>query len=159
MNRETDSNFEDYSTESYKNLFDQADQVDDDFIDTNVYPLQNFFREERPRYQDKVQVESGGAKKIFKVFDEQTDRDIAYAEPIELTKEKIEAFFNEARMTLLQHPNIIPVYEIGYQGDIPYFTMEWKEGENLQSKIDRDYQQQNPAEPNLDEYIHIFCKC
>ncbi len=43
-------------------------------------------------------------------------------------------FRNEAEsLALLQHPNIIPVYEVGEFGDRPFFTMEYLGGGDLHS--------------------------
>ena len=48
----------------------------------------------------------------------------------------IKDFVREAQMCLpLQHPNIVPIYEIGKDGDKHFFTMEFVEGGNLRDFV------------------------
>jgi serine/threonine protein kinase len=35
----------------------------------------------------------------------------------------------------LQHPNIVGVYEVGFEGDVPFFSMELVEGGSLHAKL------------------------
>ena len=35
----------------------------------------------------------------------------------------------------LNHPSIVPVYEVGQQGDLPFFTMRYVEGHTLASRV------------------------
>ena len=44
----------------------------------------------------------------------------------------------------LDHPGIVPVHDVGEYHGLPYFTMGYVEGENLQSRIRRD-----PLEPRV----------
>ncbi len=89
------------------------------------------------RYWITKEIAEGGAKKILKVKDATTNRHVAMA----LLKESggeddVEDFLREARLTAyLQHPNIMPVYDIGVNSNQdPYFTMKLiKGGYNLSS--------------------------
>jgi tetratricopeptide (TPR) repeat protein len=40
----------------------------------------------------------------------------------------------------LQHPNIVPVFESGHDGDLLYYTMALVEGETLRARLERDTQ-------------------
>jgi len=62
---------------------------------------------------------------------------------------------------LLEHPNIVPVYDIGVGDDqLPYFTMKNLGGENLQAILDemcrgnKSYQEKY----SLGDLLEIFIK-
>ena len=92
------------------------------------------------RYSEFTELASGGMKTIFKAFDKKTQRYIAYAT---LNKnadsDAKELFIKEARLTAkLNHPNIIPIYDMGLnEKDSPFFTMELKSGDSLQHIINK----------------------
>jgi len=100
-------------------------------------------------------------KTISKVYDSQADRYVAIARPRKhKTRFESERFLREARLTAkLQHPNILPVYEIGLDGDrVPYFVMRLLTGEGLRKIV----QKQKAGEPDyhenypLDRLLAIF---
>ncbi len=69
-----------------------------------------------------------------------SDRMVAYAQPISsATDQEKEQFLREARLTArLQHPNIMSIYDQGLdQQGIPFFTMEFMQGENLREIIEK----------------------
>lgn len=88
------------------------------------------------RYLDKAPVGQGGMKKILSFQDEVTGRKVAMALLAEEAPEDslVENFLREARITAaLQHPNIVPVYDIGLNKDgKPYFTMKLLRGQTLE---------------------------
>jgi len=96
------------------------------------------FSNDEPRYIDAEIINQGASKKVLKAYDTFTNREIAIA----MIKKKrphnasISRFIREARITAsLNHPNIISVYDIGFDNaDLPYFTMNYVEGRSL-SKI------------------------
>jgi serine/threonine protein kinase len=50
--------------------------------------------------------------------------------------EQLERFLTEARaVARIQHPNIVQIYEIGEQGGLPYFALEYVEGGSLHQKL------------------------
>jgi serine/threonine-protein kinase len=58
-------------------------------------------------------------------------RNVALAGP-----EMRELFHREARLAAgLNHPNIVHVYEVGEQGGVPYFALEYVEGQSLDRRI------------------------
>ncbi|MCH2207432.1 MAG: protein kinase [Lentisphaerales bacterium] len=112
-------------------------------------------------------VDEGGMKQILEIEDTDTTRTLAMA----LIKEKAkkenkekaaERFVYEARITaLLQHPNIVPVHDIGINNDgEPYFTMKLIQGDNLKKILhklqtgDQKYIQKYP----LTELLTVFLK-
>ena len=91
------------------------------------------------RYSQKSYINEGGMKRIFSCTDHITERNIAKAvlqdnESIE----SIEHFIYEAKLTSsLEHPNIVPVYDIGIEDNKPYFIMKKLGGMNLKELFDR----------------------
>ncbi|MDE3136125.1 MAG: serine/threonine protein kinase [Acidobacteriota bacterium] len=52
--------------------------------------------------------------------------------------ELLERFYQEARSAgALQHPNIVTVYELGKEGDLPFIAMEFLGGDSLEKMIAR----------------------
>ncbi len=115
------------------------------------------------RYLRKESVNQGGMKTILKAEDRRTGRKMAMA-ILKNAKDlsSIENFLREARITAhLEHPNIVPVYDIGLDADQqPFFTMKLLSGNNLReileklSEGDEDYIQKYP----LSKLLEIFCK-
>ena len=87
------------------------------------------------KYAINGPVGMGGMKTVHRAHDHNADRDVALAQ---LRKDAPRAshelrFLREARITAaLEHPNIVPVHEIGLDvANHPYFTMKLLGGENL----------------------------
>ena len=99
------------------------------------------------KYDVTGQVGAGGMKLVQRAHDRNADRDVALAM---LRKDAPRSaqerrFLREARITAaLEHPNIVPVHEIGLAvGKRPYFTMKLLGGENLHDIL----QHLNAGEP------------
>ena len=90
------------------------------------------------RYLPGKELAKGGMKSITNSVDTVTGREIAKAQLIQSDDpEHIERFFHEARICAsLEHPNIVPVYDAGYDRDgLPFFTMRLLGGQTLQKKV------------------------
>lgn len=107
------------------------------------------------RYCQSSIVDQGGVKKIFKTTDSLTNRPVAKAVLINCEdEEKVERFLREARLTAaLEHPNIIPVYDIGVDDEGPYFIMKLIGGKNL-----ADILKKHAADYSLQDFMSIFIK-
>ena len=106
------------------------------------------------RYTGMEQIGSGAIKKIQRVLDLTSGRPVALALPNEsLTKEQVQHFLEEARLTAsLEHPNIIPVYDLGFnQQGTPYFTMKLCSTQKLADILQGD-------ESSLFQLLDIFLK-
>ena len=50
----------------------------------------------------------------------------------------LKRFYSEARSAgNLRHPNIVTIYELGHEGDVPFIAMQFLNGESLDKLIDR----------------------
>lgn len=132
------------------------------YFQENNSPLNNLKNIES-HYSEKIFLDEGGMKQVFTCRDLRSDRLIAYAMVNDQNdSEKLNDFLREAKITAyLQHPNIIPVYEIGLNEEQnPYFTMKLIEGENL-AKVLKKLKQNDPetsVQFPLPRLIDIFEK-
>lgn len=97
--------------------------------------------------------QQGGSKIIYKAYDTRTERKVALAQlPEEATELQVEAFLREARINaMLQHPNIVPVYDLGLRQSKPYFCMKFIDGKTLTDYIE------NSSDSNSD-LLDVFLK-
>ena len=114
------------------------------------------------RYSDITEIASGGMKRIYRAYDQKTDRYIALARLKENDDKFHGPFLAEARMNAaLQHPNIIKVHEIDFdENRQPYFTMDLKIGDTLGDiiKLVSKGNSEYTAKYSLDEMLAIFLK-
>ena len=117
------------------------------------------------KYEGATDLDKGGMKIVNQVYDKNSSRSIAMAKLQDDFNEvhHKNLFIREARLTaLLEHPNIVPVHEVGVdsEGD-PYFTMKLIEGETLEeilSKLkqgDDHYRNKYPLPVLLDIFLKI----
>ena len=104
-------------------------------------PIMESLNQARYLFDDSKPMIMGGAKEIFRVYDEHAGRWVVLAMPIEVKdREDKEVFLREALLAAkLQHPAILPIYEMGIHKDgRPYFTMQLLEGKSLSELIKND---------------------
>ena len=79
--------------------------------------LSSLTRKPQDKYKFRKSIGQGGMKVVIQVKDRDTTRDIAMAmlpDARNRPKEEILRFIEEARITAsLEHPNIVPVHDIG----------------------------------------------
>lgn len=105
--------------------------------------------QEHPRrYSVRGEQGSGGQARIFLARDEHIGRDVALKEllgsddkataEVPLDGEELLRFMREARITgMLEHPSIVPVYEIGRRvNGALYYTMKLVRGKTLATALD-----------------------
>ncbi|MCM8538847.1 MAG: protein kinase [Lentisphaeraceae bacterium] len=115
------------------------------------------------RYADMKVYKTGGSKIIHEAHDKMTDRRVAIATLKENPDSvQIDSFIREARLNaLLQHPNIIPVYDMGVNGNQPFFSMKFIAGTTLADIIDglnnkdEEYQRKYPLTVLVDIFLNI----
>jgi serine/threonine protein kinase/WD40 repeat protein len=97
--------------------------------------------EAEPRYAVRAEHARGGMGRILVVADRMFGRTVAMKEllPGEDGEGRRERFLREAKITgMLEHPNIVPVYEIGERPEgTAYYTMKFVRGETLALRLDR----------------------
>lgn len=154
------------SLEELEQAYQQRDDRLFDFfpLPKKSFPLKEQIILNNDRYNTSELHAKGGAKQIIKVFDKTTGRFIAMAkllDEFEDNEEKQEQFLREARITsYLSHPNIMPIYDIGFCEDKPYFTMKLMQGASL-SDIIRELRKRNPYylhRYSLSDLIDIYIK-
>jgi serine/threonine protein kinase len=69
---------------------------------------------------------------VYRGEDPLIGREVAIKTLTEVTPEIRDRFYLEARSSILSHPNIVTVYELGEQDGIPFIAMELVAGESLE---------------------------
>ncbi len=98
---------------------------------------------EEGRYEILKEHARGGMGRVLVVLDRDVGREVAMKELLPHLATGFawdrERFLREARITgQLEHPNIVPVYEIGSQeGEAAYYTMKLVRGETLEERLER----------------------
>ena len=91
---------------------------------------------EKSRYEVTGMLGKGGMGSVYKAYDHLLKRPVAYkvlAESLAQDATAREQLLNEARAAAaLNHPNIVTVYDLGYDGDNAFICMELIEGESYQ---------------------------
>lgn len=90
-------------------------------------------------YRVKSLVGAGGMGAVFRCEDPKLHREVAVK--ILLAPDdgrNIERFLAEARtLARLSHANVVQVHDVGYDGHVPYFVMEFVVGESLAQRLER----------------------
>lgn len=114
------------------------------------------------KYMNSCILGIGGMKEVLVCTDKESRRRVAVAIPRQNDQEEYRRFLEEARLTArLEHPNIIPVHEVGMTSDgKPYFVMKLASGLTL-AKILRKLREQDPdflKRYPLNALLEIFLK-
>lgn len=93
------------------------------------------------RYQLVTNFARGGLGQIWMANDSRLRREVAYKEllPSALkNRNALERFLEEAQITgQLEHPGIVPIYDIGYQSNgTPFYAMKLVRGETMEREIE-----------------------
>ena len=93
------------------------------------------------RYQLVTNFARGGLGQIWMANDTRLRREVAYKEllPNALkSKNSVERFLEEAQITgQLEHPGIVPIYDIGYQQNgTPFYAMKLVRGDTMEKAIE-----------------------
>lgn len=92
----------------------------------------------------------GGMATVYKAHHPLLNRDVAIKllhEKIASDYELVAQFVNEARnLAILQHPNIIQVYDIDVEDSKTYIVMEFIKGGSLKQEIEKNYENKSKFE-------------
>jgi serine/threonine protein kinase len=123
-------------------------------------------RNSEERYKVSNEIARGGMGSILRTEDLDLRRFVAMKvllEPGETTEKMYERFIKEAQVTgFLEHPNIIPVHELGLDKNLrPFFTMKLIGGESLASVLNAlrrnnaEYRKDYPIRRLLGTFIQV----
>ena len=83
----------------------------------------------------------GGMGAVYRARDTRLGRDVAVKvlTAVQLSdKERLARFEQEARATgMLNHPNLLTIFDVGHAGPTPFLVSELLEGETLRDRLDR----------------------
>jgi Tol biopolymer transport system component len=90
-------------------------------------------------YEILARIGGGGMGEVYRARDPRLGRDVALKvlrASLALTAERVQALGREARAAgSLNHPNIVTVYDVATDGDVPYVVTELLEGESLRERL------------------------
>jgi len=90
-------------------------------------------------YRVLEKIGAGGMGEVFRARDERLGRDVALKliRPASSDNpDHLRRFEQEARAAAaLNHPNILAIYDVGFEGTVPYIVSELLEGQNLRQRL------------------------
>ena len=91
-------------------------------------------------YRVLEQLGRGGMAAVYKAYQPALERYVAIKVIHEQLAAQDEQFFRrfhrEAKaVASLHHPNIVPVFDFGVEGDVPYMVMEYLQGHSLKAEL------------------------
>ena len=91
-------------------------------------------------YRVLEKIGSGGMGEVFRARDERLGRDVALKliRPASSDNpDHLRRFEQEARAAAaLNHPNILAIYDVGFEGSAPYIVSELLEGKSLRQRLE-----------------------
>lgn len=103
------------------------------------------------RFSEAEFLSEGGCKRLFVLTDHWAGRKIVKAVPKNESPETVEKFIYESQiLSSLEHPNILPAYDVGSDEGSPFILMKLMEGDNLKDFL--------AYEPPLSLKLKIFEK-
>ena len=91
------------------------------------------------RYEIRALIGAGGMGEVYRAHDSSLGRDVAIKvlpAELSLNTERLQRFEQEARATsVLNHPNILAIFDIGTFEDSPYIVSELLEGETVRDRL------------------------
>jgi len=88
------------------------------------------------KYEVVEKIGEGGFGEVFQGRDPTLKRFVAIKTCKAASREFLDRFLLEAEISArLQHPNIVTIYDFGYQAETPYLVQEYLAGEDLDRKI------------------------
>jgi eukaryotic-like serine/threonine-protein kinase len=117
---------------------------------------------EPTRFHDRGRIGLGGMGAVHRSYDEVLQRQVAVKnlqQQLAGSDAITRRFLQEVVITAqLDHPNIVPVYDVGFHDDgAAFFVMKLVRGENLAASL-RLYQERGMTHRELERYLRIFLK-
>ncbi|MDD7983877.1 serine/threonine-protein kinase [Lentisphaera marina] len=142
------------------NFADGLGDIFDEAFDSSETNLSESLKNTEDVYSDFKFYSEGGLKRIDLCYNRKTNRRVAMATLKDGSDpQKVEVFLREAKLNAaLQHPNIVPVYNIGLDQDKPWFTMKFIAGQSLSEVIDELKSGKQNEFSGLNNRLDIFLK-
>ena len=136
-------------------MSDYKSEINPEFL---IQEYEEALKESDQPYSDETRFskpeffQEGGRKRLYKVHDLWAQRTVIKAVPKNEDPENVKAFVRESQLlSFLQHPNILPVYDVGTdENGKPFMIMKLLEGQTLKEWIKRNF--------NSGKYLEIFSK-
>ena len=126
-----------YSRDNSKTILQASNLLAPPFL--VVYTCAMPLPEKIGRYEVKSELGRGGMATVYRAFDPRFDREVAIKVlPREMMHDPQvrSRFEREIKMIAqLEHPSIVPVYDVGDVDEQPYFVMRFMTGGSLSDKI------------------------
>src|ERR1700710_2751140 len=87
------------------------------------------------KYEIISELGRGGMGVVYRAEDKNIGREVAIKTLTEATPELRQRFLVEARSGVLNHQNIVTVYDFGEQDGNPYIVMEYLHGDSLEKVL------------------------
>jgi len=96
----------------------------------------------RDRYQQRTLIARGGMGLVYRAYDTRLRRWVAVKVmhgDLSARPDFVERFFREAQAAaMLEHPNIVTIYDVDEVGDELQIVMAWIDGKDLQRSIEEE---------------------
>ena len=106
-------------------------------------------------YEILAPIGSGGMGEVYRARDRRLDREVAIkvlAPELAARAEHLRRFEQEARAaSALNHPNIVTIYDVGFEGELAYIAMELIQGQDLRAMASK-------APLTLNQAVRIISK-
>ncbi len=93
------------------------------------------------RYRIVRPIDEGGRNMMFAAIDERSGRKVSVKclrPPQSIDANALERFLREAQMAgAIDHPNVVSIYDVGFEGNSAFIVMEPLEGESLRALLRR----------------------
>ncbi|HSC85912.1 MAG TPA: serine/threonine-protein kinase, partial [Polyangiaceae bacterium] len=117
------------------------------------------FEPSRNRFRFDALLGEGGTGRVYAVFDEDLEREVAVKVVPRSGTSAEEAFAREARVTSsLSHPNVPPVFDVGRVAQGYYLTLPRIRGRSLRALIDEARERGEPSALPTSELVEVFLK-
>ena len=138
-------------------LYKRIRDTDNGFKPPVIRPDKNGGADSGVRYRIDGEIARGGMGQVLKGRDPDLGRDVAlkvHREDFRDDVDMVRRFVEEAQIGgQLQHPGIVPIYELGLFGDRrPFFAMKLVKGDTLAKLLDGC---KNPSD-SLPRFLRIF---
>src|SRR5687768_5114733 len=94
------------------------------------------------RYEIRAAIGAGGMGEVYRAYDPKISREVAIKVlPTEFSadQERVARFEHEAQAAgMLNHPNILAIYDVDSQNGVLYVVSELLEGEELRDRLNEN---------------------